>query len=793
MISIDFSHQTLTMTIVILSGLAQKMDRRASVATDDHQRLADALRSWSSSVDSKETGASFMSLLSSASVGHPQRRLRLPLCAFLSKIEIPKTSKQAFEILEGWRYVGAVQELQLDGERESDIGRLPDEILLKIFSFLDDSNLLRLRRVCRRWSRIGADPSFWSVRCKRRWIPTNSTITWSEVVESHQNSWLQTYLSWDAWDRLVDRQSKVYFDSGDSVFRNLLQISQNPTTLSNRMLTSERSTSPPPRQQIESTDDLAQPRNLSRKYSSERLEKYDRNSIESTSSPTSTTTTTTTTINAGREYSVTISVIQPSDNRPPKIGDIRASDWWLFRSRKLSRDGNDNPIDEDELGFGPLPAPPLPSLNLLLPPLLTRIETPILPSSSSSSSSSNTTLNITNPPAPNTHVTITDEEQKSIASADLWKLVEKLTTLNQVDLEFVKTFNLMLVYFTTPQILLKLLLRRFYVDRPRNGFASTQEENDWTRQYQSVIRLRVINTLKIWIDQYYTDFDSFTIDSLDNWSLTCLNGMRIGEALHRALRTPSSAISRSRGNSCSITYQFSTAAPTPDVPRSIFSISSTIDIWEIPTIEIARQLTLIEFGLFSAIHPREFLSECWGRRESPGLTAILDRFDNVSRCWVPKLLSLQLSNKKIIKNIKKLVTLIGELVRLNNFNTTAAIIHGILVECLPAVERVWDEISVRTKKELRSSCLLLDNDRDYTARLSIRDACIPYLDCYLQRIRKVEQEVSSFTSNNLINFAKFRVIYKLVSELIEFQQTPYNLQPVAQIAALLLNNSEDSI
>lgn len=58
-------------------------------------------------------------------------------------------------------------------------------------------------------------------------------------------------------------------------------------------------------------------------------------------------------------------------------------------------------------------------------------------------------------------------------------------------------------------------------------------------------------------------------------------------------------------------------------------------------------------------------------------------------------------------------------------------------------------------------------------------------DFHLQRIASVEAIVPS-TVGHMANFAKCRMVYHCVSELTRYQQTPYNLQPVTQVARLLL-------
>jgi hypothetical protein len=61
---------------------------------------------------------------------------------------------------------------------------------------------------------------------------------------------------------------------------------------------------------------------------------------------------------------------------------------------------------------------------------------------------------------------------------------------------------------------------------------------------------------------------------------------------------------------------------------------------------------------------------------------------------------------------------------------------------------------------------------------------IPYLEFHLRKIRTAERGIPS-TEGKLINFSKAKYLYSMVSQIMQYQQTPYNLQPVAQIAALL--------
>ena len=75
----------------------------------------------------------------------------------------------------------------------------------------------------------------------------------------------------------------------------------------------------------------------------------------------------------------------------------------------------------------------------------------------------------------------------------------------------------MLTYrsFTTPKVFLDLLIKRFTIDPPQD-LGSQAKLDDWKRQVQTPVRLRVFNVIKTWISNYYHDFEHVRL-------LGCLN------------------------------------------------------------------------------------------------------------------------------------------------------------------------------------------------------------------------------------------------------------------------------
>jgi hypothetical protein len=79
------------------------------------------------------------------------------------------------------------------------------------------------------------------------------------------------------------------------------------------------------------------------------------------------------------------------------------------------------------------------------------------------------------------------------------------------------------------------------------------------------------------------------------------------------------------------------AIPTPRLSCGVQLITQSLQLWELDSLEIARQWTLIDAGLFCSIPMWEFLGKAWSRprhmRLAPVLRHFIDRFNAVSE-WV---------------------------------------------------------------------------------------------------------------------------------------------------------------
>ncbi|KAL6058729.1 Ras guanine nucleotide exchange factor A, variant 2 [Balamuthia mandrillaris] len=224
------------------------------------------------------------------------------------------------------------------------------------------------------------------------------------------------------------------------------------------------------------------------------------------------------------------------------------------------------------------------------------------------------------------------ENELGIQAASLNKLVETLTSEKHADQSFIKTFLMTYRTFTTPEKLLMKLIERYKV--PIDQKPKDMDLEKWNMHVSS-IRLRVCRVLKKWVDEYLEDelhslrFIKALLDFLETLKrdeqVFAKIAAKVLESLNRQLTSnepPKKKI-------------FPEPPPEPRVPRNVFS--PKLSLMDIHDEELARQLTLAEFQIFSCIKPRELLNLSWSkpkqRHRSPNVLKMIRYFNDVST-WV---------------------------------------------------------------------------------------------------------------------------------------------------------------
>jgi son of sevenless-like protein len=240
----------------------------------------------------------------------------------------------------------------------------------------------------------------------------------------------------------------------------------------------------------------------------------------------------------------------------------------------------------------------------------------------------------------------------------LTALVEQLTRHDRLDSPFNNTFLLTYRSFTTAADLFELLVRRFSIQAPRG--ISQDDYQTWVTQKQRPIRIRVVNILKSWFDQFWMEHH-------DEASQALLRRVHaFAKDLVATTGTPGSAPlmavveQRLRGEESTakrLVLNLTTAMPNPILPKSM----KKLKFLDIDVLEFARQLTVVESRLYGKIRPTECLNKTWGRKvaadepdPAPNVKALILHSNQLTN-WVAEMILSQSDVKKRVLMIKHFV------------------------------------------------------------------------------------------------------------------------------------------
>lgn len=304
------------------------------------------------------------------------------------------------------------------------------------------------------------------------------------------------------------------------------------------------------------------------------------------------------------------------------------------------------------------------------------------------------------------NILMDSDDPDHVASGSVNKLVERLTSDTSHDFHYIKTFLMTYQSFMTPEQLLNKLAERYNVPRPQH-----MSFHDFDRTYRKNIRIRVLVVLKQWAEKFSYDF-------VDGTTLTPFAETVLGYARDVLLqddpkfaRSFIAGIYRLREGPQRPKDYMHTEAPPPRIPSK-----PDPTVFDYHPLEIARQLTLMEFELLAAVKPPEFLRQAFNKAtaqaKAPNILRISQRFNRIV-LWVIRMILIKDNVRKRAARFAKLIEVADHLHALRNFSTLMAFVAGFNNAAIVRLKHTRAELPGKAVKRLEALEAVMSAEASY--------------------------------------------------------------------------------
>jgi len=223
--------------------------------------------------------------------------------------------------------------------------------------------------------------------------------------------------------------------------------------------------------------------------------------------------------------------------------------------------------------------------------------------------------------------------------------------------------------------------------------------------------------------------------------------------------------------------------PPSLIPKVISTVPPYDVVLFIDEQTIAKQLTLIEWNIFSRITELELQGQAWNKDKTvclaQNVVELIQRANHVS-FWVATCILGQERLKDQVRVITNFILIAKALRDMNNFNTLMSIIGGLNSSPISRLRNAFSNIKKSVNEQWLELMDLMSPEQSFKKFRAALDTAgntaLPYIGMSLSNLTFMEDgnadEVKSSREGDdrmLINFPKHFMIYKTIDRLQKFQ------------------------
>uniref|UniRef100_A0A669D7D6 Rap guanine nucleotide exchange factor 4 n=1 Tax=Oreochromis niloticus TaxID=8128 RepID=A0A669D7D6_ORENI len=207
--------------------------------------------------------------------------------------------------------------------------------------------------------------------------------------------------------------------------------------------------------------------------------------------------------------------------------------------------------------------------------------------------------------------------------------------------------------------------------------------------------------------------------------------------------------------------QLNSLTPLPDQEGPTAGSMSTFELMS--SKDLAYQMTMFDWELFSCVHEHELLYHTFGRQSFKRTTANLDlflrRFNQV-QLWVVTEVCLCGQLSKRVQLLKKFIKIAAHCREFKNLNSFFAIIMGMSNPAVSRLSQTWEDPS--------------RNHRSYRLTVTkLEPPIIPFVPLLLKDMTFTHEGNKTFI-DNMVNFEKMRIIANTIRQVRHCRSQPFN-------------------